>query len=385
MKFSVRINKETLYHLSLTLYLLWSGVLIGVKWKASILPVMDLLGVVCMYAMLPLLLYCIFVRKQLSKSYLILSLSMIAIAGITYLSKSDNRILFLVLFVFAANGLNYELIVNKFAKIQLLCILIVLFVYKLGLSEDVISYFSYGVGHSLGTYHANNLGTMVFSCYLAVCYAFLKGRYTSQTVLAIIVAFFLWENTLSRTNCFLVIAYPLAQFFVFLLKKTGKTVLLNSIKQIIVILFGVSVVAALFYEQFSGVLNDGTLIERFRFGSVLLQQYGIHLFGSNIAFVNTVEARLQGVSNLVLDSAYLKLLIYYGVIITLFIIYVFSKSIKRAMLQKDYDLIIVCTLVAISGITQSMMISVYNFALLFAYSSSCNTLIEVENGAVNIK
>lgn len=128
---------------------------------------------------------------------------------------------------------------------------------------------------------------------------------------------------------------PVAQVLLIMMKRTNSTFLLKLLKYIMIALVAVVIVFTVIYEQLSIVISDGTFLERFRFGTLLFKNYGIHLFGSNIAYVSTVDARSVGLSNLVLDSAYLRLLIGYGIMVTIFIIGIFTKSISKAIKTKN--------------------------------------------------
>lgn len=370
MKFKIAKNKEILYHIAIIMFLIWSSVLIGIKWSANLLPFMNMIGTFFMYGVVLILLYCIFAKKKTEKNYFLLLAIMLLTAIIIYLKNDDNGLLFIVLFVFGIKDFDYECVIKCFALTQLGSVFVILLTHYLGFSEDVVSYFSYGVGHSLGTYHANNLGTIFFSCYLALCYCFFKKKFVIQTLFATIVTAFLWNITLSRTNCLLILLFPTTQLVIWMMQKTGKIALLKLAKNIIVTLFLITIFLTLLYDQISTICNDGTFLERFRFGALLFKQHGIHLFGSNIRFVSTVDARVQGVSNLVLDSAYLKLIVNYGIIATIFVIGIFSKVVGMTIKNKKYSLLIVCLLIAASGIMQGMLISVYNFALLAAFANN---------------
>lgn len=387
MKFKIAKKKEMLYQIAIIMFLIWSSVLIGIKWKTNLLPLMNAIGTFFMYGIVLILLYCIFINKKLIKNYFILLLIMLITSIIIYFKNDDNGILFIVLFVFGIKDFDYERIIKCFAITQLISVIVILLTYYLGFSDNVISYFAYGIGHSLGTYHANNLGTIVFSGYLALCYAFLKKKVIIQAMFALIVAVFLWKITLSRTNCLLILLFPIVQLVIIMIQKTNKLVLLKLAKNIIITLFLIAIFLTLLYDKISTIYNDGTFLERFRFGALLFKQHGIHLFGSNIHFVSTVDARTQGISNLVLDSAYLKLIVNYGIIATIFVISIFSKVVGITIKNKNYSLLIVCLLIAVSGIMQAMLISVYNFALLAAfannYKSSRMAGISGQNSVIN--
>lgn len=369
MNLKIALRKEKIYEFSLIMFLTWAGLINGVKWKSYLLPLMNSINSFVMYGIVILLLYCILLKDKVTKRMFLLFSLMVATSVIIYLQNNDNSLLFLTLFILGSYHMDFEKIAKRFAIGQLVVVVGILIVYNLGLSEDVVSYFSYGTGHSLGTYHANNLGTIGFSCYLALCYCYIRNNIKVQIVLAIVAVLLLWQITLSRTNCLLILLFPITQIIVIMMKKTGSTRILKLSKYLLIGLFLITVFMTILYENITTLFSDGTFLERFRFGSILLQRYGIHLFGSKIDFVSTVDARILGVSNLVLDNAYLKLIISYGVIPTIFIIAIFSKVIRSSLIRRNYNLLIISVLIAISGLTQGMFVSVYNFVLLTAYAN----------------
>lgn len=132
--------------------------------------------------------FCILKKKAIKRDYFLKMLLMIITAVVIYVKTCDNVFIFTVLFIYGIKDLDYEKIVKRYAVTQLLCVIGILLVYFVGMSENVVSYFAYGTKYSLGTYHANNFATLALSCYMAVCYCYLKNRIKTEIVLTIVIA-----------------------------------------------------------------------------------------------------------------------------------------------------------------------------------------------------
>lgn len=370
MKLKLCIKKNKLFCYALSMYLIWVNFIIGVKWNAQYLVMMNSLGRAVMIVILLLLGLCLIFQKRLAKSYLLSEIIIIVTGVVIYFKTKDNNILFLVLFMFAAKGLDFDEIVECFAINQVISLVGILVVFYAGLSQNVTSYFSYGVGFSLGTYHANNLATIVMSGFFALSYCILKNKLWLESLVAIIIAIFLWNITLSRTNCLLIILLPISHILIHYMKKTRSTFLLRISKSIVILLLLISAGMSIFYNSVNSIFTDGTFAERFRFGLLAFKRYGVHLFGSNIQYISTVEAKISGIENMVLDSAYIKILFAYGIIATICFVFAYTSLISKSIKMKNYDFLIISILFAISGITQSTVITVYDFILLAMFTKN---------------
>lgn len=369
MNYFMKISRERVFSIALIIYIIWKNVITAIKWQYNYQSIMNQLSSISMFAVIALLLYCFFLKRNFLKKQFMLFLIMLGSSLITYYVTKSNGIIFITLFLFGVEKLDYNNLIRKYAITQLICITVILIAYFCGMSKNVISYWSYGSGISFGTYHANNFATIVLSCYLVVCYCFFKNKLWMEYALGIVTFYALWTTTLSRTNCILIMLYPVLHSLVLLFNKVKSLFVFRVLKWSSVALLVISAFLTLFYSEIFGNSSDGTFVSRFIYSFDSLQQYGIHLFGNYIHYVSTEESLLTGVKSVILDSAYMKLLINYGLIATLFVLGSHIKAMNKAFKYNDYVLLIIGAIISISGLTEGMLIGISsNFILLGAWA-----------------
>ena len=90
-------------------------------------------------------------------------------------------------------------------------------------------------------------------------------------------------------------------------------------------------------------------------------EYGLSLFGKNIEWVGFgVGADPTKVYNYV-DCSYVQILLSYGIIILLIVIFAYFLIIKQAYVKKDYMFILIILSILILNITEPRLINIiYN-------------------------
>jgi len=384
----VRLSDSNIFKFLLFLFIMWGNVIIGIKWIDPVLAVMNKVSRVTMISIIALIGLLIIKRsKGTHKNSLIRDYISLVVVVIVYLITGENTLVFTIGLIVAAKGVNFEETYLIYFKAQLLALLISVFTCYLGLSQNIVSYFSYGVGYSWGMHHANNLAFMVASLYFAFSYLFIRERRIVQFILAVVLIAIVWKITVCRTVCALIALYPIINLFVQLSRKTGSSKILKYLKQFVLVMAILSIVISVFYVQINGGLNyEGTFQSRFVFGYKLLHKYGVHLFGSQIEYIGTYEARKLGIETVLLDNAYLTLIINYGILATIIMVYILLRNMSKAYREKNFDMLTIMLIYVISGISENGMLTVIgNVSLLYFYcNTNSNYLVNKRNQRVPV-
>ena len=130
-----------------------------------------------------------------------------------------------------------------------------------------------------------------------------------------------------------------------------------------------SILTAILYNPNSGfwVLMDKFLSKRLRFANKCLTEYGLSVFGQNLPFVSSLEAQTSGTAKLILDNAYLRAILYYGVIPGCIFLLFYLRSLDLACYRKNVALIAALLIFTVYGLSERYMLDVYyNFPLFIA-------------------
>ena len=138
-------------------------------------------------------------------------------------------------------------------------------------------------------------------------------------------------------------------------------------------LMAVSVFLMLYSEN-SRVLpvffGDQNYLARFTSAMNLYRKHGVHLFGSFIEYRSLRTALQTGQEAVILDSAYLYLLIGQGASTLLLFLILISKAVQRLIRKRQFVLLAILALYLASGMMERYMLYSYmNFPLLAAMGS----------------
>ena len=104
-----------------------------------------------------------------------------------------------------------------------------------------------------------------------------------------------------------------------------------------------------------------TFYKRFYYGMLAIEQYGIHLFGSNISFMGSTQRYFSDTTEsvFVIDCLYVLLIVKYGMVISAYYVMNYIKAVKCCIrANKDYMLIILI-LVAVYSLAENGMTLFY--------------------------
>lgn len=378
-QYLVKININTLVYLALACYYLLG--IFGETTLSDIAIVSTISGILNVVVILALI-WKIVIQKYSASSLLRIAI-FFAVFFLAYYLCEYKELYRIFLFVTAAKGIDMKKVAKQTIILTLAAILLVMLLTEIGFIEAV--WISGGTSRTFfwtassstqiylwGFTHHNFIGCRIMMCY--TCYVFLRyEKYKIWDFLVGIVAFvFCYQVIKSRTTAFLIIItmiliiiFKLLQYFG---DKKNKPLMKIGTYAIMIIAPVLSIVVSIKYTA-SNILYfllDQIIYTRFSYANSIFKEYGLSLFGQNVELISTVEANESGVSAIVLDNAYMHLLIRCGLCVTVLVLLAWFLVARTALNEKKYSVAIIVAVYFICGISEKWLFTItYNPFVLF--------------------
>ena len=367
-------RREACYRWALMLYTFEQLALKGVSW----VPPLSTL-VYGIYRILdwgiPLLWIISFVqdlRVRRDRQHLITGI-ILALLGVSAAITRETATLCSAALILLARDLDFDRLQYAVFKSAGLALLTLVLAHLLGLTVSQAVNFAYGMGYSMGMAHPNNFSTAVAAFLLLWAYRRRALPFFRTVPLVVAAALLTFRLTLSRTSLIILLLYP----FMFLMLRLPYRVrgewLVRLVYLEFIALLAVSVSLMLLSgdgRMLPSFWGDQNYLARFTSALALYQRYGIHWFGSHIEFLSLRAALFTGREAVILDSAYLYLLIGQGIIALAVFLYLISRAIRKMIRKRQFVLLTITGLFLASGMMERYMLYPYiNFPLLAAMSA----------------
>ena len=365
-----------IFYLAYMLYILYKTINNTYFGKYISEDLYDIIKIVCWVGFLTKILVTelntitsIFKKKEILY-YNILILILIPISLIIKENTNSSTIFELVLIGIAAYDLSFDLVI-KISKNEILLITIITITSSL-LGIIPIGKFEHGnnrVGYSLGFSYLGKASQVFLQNYLMSIYLnrnkennWKKKNIIYNTILGIIM------GLVSRTRNQLYMTFIIDAVMIFNIKRSKeKRKNLNIIiKYIFIICYVFTIVTAVLYNPRNERLNiiNDFFNSRLEVANRVYNKIGINNFGNNIIMDGT------GINEnyTYIDSAYLLLLLNYGRIITILILCLLTRAVRRCIKNNEYELIIWLVSTAIASIVDNYLIQInFNCIILIAF------------------
>ena len=332
---------EFLFFIALAIYMLAKTIeLSSVFYEVSMMPsIMKILRYISYAIIFVKLLYD---AKYLENEMLKIVI-MVLILGIISLNFGNNILFCSFLFIIAARNMNVEKLIKAAFYIQ-----IVLTICMAGLSYfGVITDWTYNLEgrnrHSLGYLYPSYISSIFF--YVTLAYLFMRRKKVRflEIVCIGILNIIIFHLTDSKTSFAMVFLAIIVLWAMKLYKKRlengfiSKLIYVYSIPGIAL----VSILACYIYNEENRfwVLINSFINNRLIMGHNALLEHGLSLFGKRISWtgyggLGYLSSSLQDEYNFV-DCSYVKILLDYGVIFFIIMIFGYMLVSKRAIEKKD--------------------------------------------------
>lgn len=337
-----------------------SEMLTQVKYIAGYLKYFDYLAILILFVV-----FLIQSKNYSFKSFIYSIIFIFLSVIVTYVSK-DSNILKLVLFLICFKDINFSECVKVDFYIKLLLVLLVMLLYSFNMTVNIPVYRNGVLRKAFGFKHPNKIGMYLMMICLD-CIYLSKGKfnmYYSFVILIIITFLFMFVD--SRTSVLIVI---LAISFIYINKITKSKIIENKLVKIgtsnlflIMTLLTLLLTILTSNGNLLAVKINRVLSYRFTFNKYFLTQYHISLFGNNIITNNMY----------LLDSSYINILLRYGIIMWIWIYFLFFKTINKLYNDKEFVLLIIIILLMLYGFSESFLYKITANVFLLYFGKILN-------------
>ena len=308
-----------------------------------------------------------------TKRELICVAAFLTIGLLSFLGSGDYGLLEFFILMFAAKEESSVKLTVVFFLIKGAALIITIFLWRIGIlaalyyQDDKVGYYN-----TYGFCHRNVLAANV----AVVCLAWLYLRYRRLKIWDVavwgIVALATYRFAVSRTGLIIIL---LSIFGIYFFRKKNISILnFPYLRKVFcwgfLGLILISVIGTVFYSGDSPLwsLIDSIFTKRFQFAHYCFEEYGLSLFGQHIPLVSSIAAQNDQGTRLILDNAYMRGILYYGVIPGTLFLTAYFKALDMALRKRSGKLIFCLGIFAIYGLSERYMLDVYyQFPLLVAW------------------
>lgn len=315
-----------------------------------------------------------FSKRDLKNKKNIFLLGALICSLISWIITDESTLAVLILFIIAAKNIKFNEIVKYDFKLRSLFIIIVVLLYVLNLTNDYYMYREDGtIRSSMGFAHPNTFAIYIFllcSEFLYLNYEKLKLRHY---IIVVIISFLLDYFTDSRAS---VLSIILLLLVVIVSKVTSNKVIENKLVKnfmpyTFIFFTIISIILCFMYNPGNKVIKviDSALTGRIRLANEFLEEEPISLFGKDLKLVGEQKAKEKGIEPRVLDNAFIKVILQYGIVNYILLAIMFYIAIAHALKEKNYAYSIVLTIFIIRGFTGNGTFSLHTNVFLLYISN----------------
>lgn len=367
----MKLKKDFLCYSAIVLYLFNIIFFNGLKWNENIIKFSHFLGGITKILIFIILFiyFTMDIKKYIiegninDKKRLLIFLSLV-FSYFTFLITKSDTLLWTNIFIYLTNRKTLDKKYKVYFKTILTILIMLIICNILGLTINKQTIFSYGTGNSLGMSHPNVLAALIVNITLLFCYTYTKERKIINTILPIVVAIIVLNYCCSRTAFIILVLYSMFTLFGFITDKYNNKWLKKLIKAFMLLTIGLSICISIFNFSFFKT-DDNNFNARFTQTRKIYEMYGIKPLGSNIKFITIEEAKTMNTRPIILDNAYSRLILYYGIISTIFFIFYIIYLINQGYKIKNNRYMKIILLFIIYGIMEKyLLMFAYNFTLM---------------------
>lgn len=322
-------------------------------------------GIIKVISTLLLIISIIIAYKKIN--FRIIPALLLIITGVivSYISK-DYQILRLCLILIASKNIDFDKFIKTDYKVRSIFLSIVLMAHFMGLTSDYIVVRNLtSFRNSMGFSHPNTFG--FYLMLLCFEYIYIKTKEKKKIklynylilILTMFIIDYFSDSRSSEISLILLIIFIMFGRKIFdniSMSKTKKIIFSNSF--IILAIISLYITHLVNIKNAFGLYINELSSGRFFYTNLFYITYGIKMFGQKLLLVSTEQAKLTHTSALVLDNAYMHILIRYGLVFFIIFANLFRKSFKRIFENKSFELFVIMFILLIYGLTEATIIRI---------------------------
>lgn len=308
-------------------------------------------------------------RVKKKKIFVFLAIMLIVAGNIMKIADPVVPIVFLALI--ASKDIEFDNIVKISFNVVAILVFIVVVLSIIGLIPNTLSYrYFNGIPvrcHGMGFNHSSTLPTYYYYLFLEYFYLKKEKMKSWKLVLWILGGYLIYQCCGVRLRFYLIFITAFLLFFESLIQ-VHLSKMINCFVTICFPIFCIlKLGSAYFYDSFNIIMYKLNILlsNRLYLENYALNNYPISIFGNEIdmgegtIYVNNEFAYFY------LDSAYIYILIVYGILITFFIMSLYTCGAIKAVKLQNYALMIWFLVVAIDSTIGNQLMSIWIIPILF--------------------
>jgi|GEM_PF-2768284 len=321
-----------------------------------------------------IVIYCLdfFINRIISMKTFLGDMLMLGLTMGLELSNFKNNFLICIIFMLLARGIDFSRFIKYDIKLKIFLFFSVLLLCYAGVLENYMIEVSGSYKQSLGFYHPNMMMVFLLSAVVEFMFVYNKKiNAVGYVAVALTVYFFSLFST-SRTPLYTFIIV----FIFFLLLRKYRKVFELKIVRIIATLLTPALALLSFLVTFLYIAGNNFAIQlnyflsnRIKFQAYFLTTYRLSIFGTQFKTVSTKEAYETGAERAILDNAYVRCALDFGIIIFIAMCIMYSVILYRLFLEKNYEFALLCIFFVVLGLGEAYSLNVlYNVSLVYFLS-----------------
>ena len=254
--------------------------------------------------------------------------------------------------------------INKMFKnilnIRVFTFILTIFLSSIGIMNNVVSNVwktdHLVTRYSLGYLHSNTLHLSLFLIVSLIIYIYFDKIKVKHYLLIMLVNIIIYRYSICRTGFIAIVMLLFLHFIVknnqIIKKNISKVVL-----PLLLIVIFVSFFSGLMYNKIELVNKLNSIVTgRIAYSNYYLTNYSASLFGHNIS----------NDTNAIIDNGYILLYIQYGIVGSLYVLYIIYRIVKNIKINLDYKKAVLIIMFLLYVLTESFLPNIFmNFTLLF--------------------
>lgn len=369
-----RTKKISLDKLYIFIYLWYVVVRVLGATQFSLIEGWPLIRTATNYLTVLFLVIILFGKKINTYSLFLIGI-FIVIGGISSLT---NEKLFetgiLVLFIVNGNNVKNDRFLLSYVKTVSVLVAVTIILSKTGIYYSDYRYGTNGeIRQYLGFLSATHSSNYFFHLVLAYVGQKKKNLTVKESIIILALNFYFF----CMTNTKAVFYYTIALIvFLWLFQWWPKLFKNKLAKTVIPLIMPVSAISSIAFSYFYNPNNsflfklDSLLSYRLRLARQAIDLYGLPLFGSDVTWQTGRYGIERYTSYLFVDTAFVNIILTYGIILLIFVVIGFSLMISMCIEQEKYFMTVALAFLSIHSFSDPQLLELrYNPYILFLFSA----------------
>lgn len=285
---------------------------------------------------------------------------------------TDKKFLVYVLFIMLAQFIDFKKFISFDIKLKLGILLMIIGMCSIGIIDNYSALINGSYKQALGFSHPNTFCCFAFTIIVEWMYTRFERMSIKEYIIIFIFFNIIRYTGASRTvSIAFIIVYSLTIISKIIPKIFDLKIIKCAFMFVMPIIVFISFkITYMYLEGNAFALSiDEALTHRIRFQAYFLSKYKIKLLGQNIELIGTRISQINGKDRAILDNAYIKCVLQYGIIFMLIICIVYMVFFYKTLKNKKIGLAIFGLFFVILGFGESYTIDVvYNLTMLYLLS-----------------